>query len=175
MLGPHAPGYHYTEADWNDNASKLVKESPDQLPGIMLYLAAKTDAKHIAWNLYNDHESEVGWELVTLNPPYIFGPILQDEPNFSSDHLYRKAFEQKPEDSLGERIDGYTDVRDAAQAHDTYNELQSLNIPEIPKGVEDTDPYDNLDTSKATKILGLRYISLGDPVRDTLVKRKSQK
>ncbi|KZO94395.1 NAD(P)-binding protein [Calocera viscosa TUFC12733] len=202
MMEPHESGYHYTEADWNNNASTLIKKSPNDLPGVMIYLAAKTDAEHIAWDFYNEHKGQVQWDLVTLNPPYIWGPMLQDEPNFSSNLVYRLAFEEKPEDKVGQHAGSWIDVRDTAKAHvlslqkekaggerfliaggafkwqDIYNELQTLNIPEIPKGVRDDDPYDIIDTSKATRILGLEYITLGKSVRDSIkvqLARKSQK
>jgi len=53
MIGKHESPYTYDEKDWNDNASKMIKEMPDKLPGVMLYLAAKTDGERIAWDVCN--------------------------------------------------------------------------------------------------------------------------
>jgi len=204
LMGKHEPPYTYSENDWNDNASKLVKEMPDKLPGIMLYLAAKTDSERIAWDFYNKHKGEVTWDLVTLTPPYIFGPILQDTPNASANTLYRKAFVEKPADQAGQHAGFWIDVRDCAKAHvlslqkekaggermlitggafkwqDVYDELNKRGIPNVPTdrvpGKEDV--YDIPDTSKATRILGLEYHALGDTIVDhiaALNERKSQK
>ncbi|KZO94396.1 NAD(P)-binding protein [Calocera viscosa TUFC12733] len=180
MMKPHAPGWTYSEADWNDNASKLVNERPHKLPGIMLYLAAKTDAERAAWKFYQEHKDNLKWELVTLTPPYIFGPILQNTPNGSANTIWRKAFTQKPADQVGQHAGFWIDVRDCAfKWQDVYDELQSLNIPEIPNDrVEDGDVKDVPNTSKATRILGLTYRSLGESVRDTitaLLERETQK
>ncbi|KZT51581.1 hypothetical protein CALCODRAFT_503345 [Calocera cornea HHB12733] len=67
----------------------------------------------MAWNFYNEHKGQI-----TFKPPY-------DEPRFSDNSLYRKAFQQKPEDQLWERTGGYIDVRDAAQAHVLLREKQA--------------------------------------------------
>ncbi|KZO94398.1 D-lactaldehyde dehydrogenase [Calocera viscosa TUFC12733] len=203
MVGEHERGYTYSESDWNNGASNWVKEAPHDVPSRMFYFAAKTDAEHTAWNFYEQHKAEVKWDLVTLAPPYIFGPILQDEPNYTANVIYTKAFEQKPADQVGSHAGFWIDVRDCARAHvlslqkeaaggerlfiaggafkwqDVYDELQSLNMAEIPTDrVEDGDVKDVPDTSKATKILGLHYVSLGECARDTItaiLARKSQK
>ncbi|KZT51578.1 NAD(P)-binding protein [Calocera cornea HHB12733] len=192
MMEPHDPGYTWSETDWNDNASKLVKGSPHELSGYMLYLAAKTDAERVAWDFYHNHQKEVQWDLVTLMMPYIFGPALQEESNFSTNVIYRKAFEERPKDQVGKHAGLWSDVRDVSRAHvlslqkqqaggerifiaggafvwqDVYKALQTLNNPEIPRPVEDSDVYDIADTAKAARILGLDYHTFGESVRDTL-------
>ncbi|KZO94397.1 D-lactaldehyde dehydrogenase [Calocera viscosa TUFC12733] len=203
MAGAHERGYTYSESDWNDGASSWVKEAPHDKPHPRFYFAAKTDAEHTAWNFYEQHKAEMKWDLVTLTPPYIFGPILQDEPNFSANLVYRKALEQKPADQVGLHAGFWIDVRDCARGHvlslqkeeagaerifitggaltwqEVYDELQSLNIPEIPKErVDDGDVKDVANTSKATGILGLTYRTLGESVRDTITvlrQRENQK
>ena len=37
-----------------------------------------TLAERAAWDFWNGHKSEVGWDLVVLNPPFVFGPFLHD-------------------------------------------------------------------------------------------------
>ena len=29
-----------------------------------------------AWKFVEDHKDEINWDLVTINPPYVFGTIL---------------------------------------------------------------------------------------------------
>ncbi|KZT51580.1 NAD(P)-binding protein [Calocera cornea HHB12733] len=193
VWGPHPLGYTYSESDWNDTASKLIKEKPHELPGSMLYFAAKTDSEREFWKFYEEHKDQLAWDLVTLTPPYIFGPVLQDGPNSSTNTIWKKAFKENPADQVGQHAGFWIDVRDCAHAHllslqkeqaggerflitggaftwqDVYNELQSLHIPEIPKGVEDKDVLDIPNTSKATTKLGLTYHTLGESVRDTIV------
>ncbi|KZT50819.1 NAD(P)-binding protein [Calocera cornea HHB12733] len=190
--GSHEPPHTYSEEDWNDEASQAVKERPHQLSGLELYLAAKTDAERTAWQFYHDYKAEA-WDLVSLCPPFVFGPFLQEEPNLSIRMLYDKALKEKPADQSGLRADFWIDARDCAKAHilalqkgeaggerffvtagpfkwiDIYEPLQSLNIPEIPQPMLDDVVYDIADTSKASRILGLEYRNtFGDCARETI-------
>ncbi|KZT50818.1 NAD(P)-binding protein [Calocera cornea HHB12733] len=194
VWGPHPLGYTYSEVrDWNDTASKLIKEKPHELPGSMLYFAAKTDSERAFWKFYEEHKDQLAWDLVTLTPPYTFGPVIQEVPNASTKMIWKKAFKDNPADQVGQHAGFWIDVRDCAHAHllslqkeqaggerflitggaftwqDVYNELQSLHIPEIPKGVETKDVLDIPNTSKAANTLGMTYRTLGESVRDTIV------
>jgi nucleoside-diphosphate-sugar epimerase len=64
----------FTERDWNDGAVEAVKTK-----GVVAaYLASKTLAERAAWEFVAAHKSEISWDLVALNPPFIFGvrPLL---------------------------------------------------------------------------------------------------
>ncbi|EJT99744.1 NADP-binding protein [Dacryopinax primogenitus] len=189
MMEPHEPGFTYDETVWNNNATKLVKENPQGLPGAMYYLAAKTDAERTAWNFYNAHKPDLNWDLVTLAPPCIFNPILQDEPNFSTSLAYRNAFLEKAENLADGHAGFWIDVRDAATAHvlslqkpkaggerifitggafkwqDLREELIKRDVPGVlAERIPGDDKYDIPDLTKCANILGMKYRSLGDSV-----------
>ena len=42
------------------------------------YCASKALAERAAWKYWNDHRGEVGWDLVVLNPSFVYGPILHE-------------------------------------------------------------------------------------------------
>jgi nucleoside-diphosphate-sugar epimerase len=62
----------FTESDWNDAAVEAVKIKGSTAG----YLASKTLAEKAAWEFVAAHKSEISWDLVALNPPYIFGVRL---------------------------------------------------------------------------------------------------
>ncbi|KAK7687132.1 hypothetical protein QCA50_009635 [Cerrena zonata] len=41
-------------------------------------MASKTLAERAAWTWYEKNKSSISWDLVTLNPPYVFGPIIHE-------------------------------------------------------------------------------------------------
>ncbi|EJT99776.1 NADP-binding protein [Dacryopinax primogenitus] len=196
MMEPHEHGFTYDETIWNDNATKMVKENPKGpkgLPGATYYLAAKTDAERIAWNFYNAHKGKLNWDL-------IFGPILQDEPNFSNSLVYRNALLEKAGNLANDHAGFWIDVRDVAKAHmlslqkdkaggerifiaggpyrwqDLRDELSKRNIPGVlTERVPGEDKYDIADLSKSADILGMTYRSLGDTLVDSVsAYKKSQ-
>ena len=42
----------------------------------VVYSASKTLAEKAAWEFVATHKSEISWDLVTINPPWIFGARL---------------------------------------------------------------------------------------------------
>ena len=80
-----------------------------------------------AWSFVEDHKDEINWDLVTINPPYVFGPILHqvksiDTLNVSSLWFYNALFskdESISKDTLHDILlpRGWVDVRDVANAH----------------------------------------------------------
>ncbi|KAK7471936.1 hypothetical protein VKT23_000042 [Stygiomarasmius scandens] len=116
----------FSEVDWNDPAVKDVEEKGRAAAAPMKYLASKTLAEKAAWDYYNKHKSQISWDLVVINPPYVFGPSIQDVPNPSA--LGTSATEwyetvvtgaRDPEAGVGANKAGSTwvDVRDLAEAH----------------------------------------------------------
>lgn len=86
-LTPRA-GRPYTEEEWNEPALKEVKELGKKASGMAKYAASKTLAErgmsgfHLnslvlmiafqaAWEVYNANKGSIGWDLTTLNPPYV--------------------------------------------------------------------------------------------------------
>ncbi|KAK7036575.1 hypothetical protein VNI00_011508 [Paramarasmius palmivorus] len=130
-----------TEADWNDKRIKEVEEKGKDAHGLTKYSASKTLAEKgigsviqslpsgfspvIAfWQFYEQHRSEVQWDVVVLNPPWVFGPnahkiIRPDELNESNRFWFNAVvkgdvFGASPETSPGH---GWVDARDVAEAH----------------------------------------------------------
>lgn len=66
----------FTENDWNNAAVEAVKTRGSEAGPVAIYLASKTLAEKAAWDFVAAHKSEISWDLVVLNPPYIFGARL---------------------------------------------------------------------------------------------------
>lgn len=66
-----------SEANWNEHSVRDVEQKGGAAgPGAM-YRASKTLAEKAAWAFLDEHKGEAGFDLVVLNPSYIFGPVLQ--------------------------------------------------------------------------------------------------
>jgi nucleoside-diphosphate-sugar epimerase len=63
----------YTESDWNNHAVETVKTKGSEAGPFLIYCASKVLAERAAWDFVAAHKSEISWDLVALNPPWIFG------------------------------------------------------------------------------------------------------
>ena len=68
----------FTENDWNTQAVVEVETKGKASSPADKYRASKTLAERAAWDFWSGHKSEVGWDLVVLNPPFVFGPFLHE-------------------------------------------------------------------------------------------------
>lgn len=68
----------FTEADWNEAAIKEIETKGKDANPVDAYMASKTLAERAAWTWYEKNKSSISWDLVTLNPPYVFGPIIHE-------------------------------------------------------------------------------------------------
>ena len=59
------------ETHWNINSPKEVEEKGDNASPLGIYRASKTLAERAAWKFVDDNKPE--WDLVTINPPLVFG------------------------------------------------------------------------------------------------------
>jgi nucleoside-diphosphate-sugar epimerase len=66
----------FTESNWNDAAVEAVKTQGTAAGAFALYSASKTLAERAAWEFVAEHKSEISWDLVAINPVYIFGVIF---------------------------------------------------------------------------------------------------
>ncbi len=103
----------YSEADWNGTAT--LDGSP--------YLLAKTLAERAAWRFVDGQGEEERFELVTLLPAVVMGPLLKrahvrSSPNTLRDLLLRRM------PGCPRLFFGLVDVRDVAEAH-----LRALKLP----------------------------------------------
>lgn len=66
------------ETNWNNQAVKETEEKGREADSGSKYQASKVLAERAAWKIVEENKEKIGWELVTLNPPYVFGPPLQE-------------------------------------------------------------------------------------------------
>jgi nucleoside-diphosphate-sugar epimerase len=66
----------FDESNWNNSAVEAVKTRGSAAGPVMIYLASKTLAEKAAWEFVAAHKSEISWDLVVINPPFIFGARL---------------------------------------------------------------------------------------------------
>ena len=63
----------FTESNWNNAAVEAVKTKGSAADAFTIYSASKTLAEKAAWEFVTAHRSEISWDLVAINPPWIFG------------------------------------------------------------------------------------------------------
>jgi nucleoside-diphosphate-sugar epimerase len=63
----------FTESFWNNASVEAVKTKGSAAGPYSLYMASKTLAEKAAWEFVAEHQSEISWDLVSINPAYIFG------------------------------------------------------------------------------------------------------
>ena len=119
------PGYVYTEADWNPvTMEEAVKN------GGVGYSASKAFAERAAWDMWKEakESGNISWDLVTLNPPMIYGPPLHEVDvakgipglNTSLSRLLAGMTGTDPSTAPKVSTPGlphWVDVRDVAAAH----------------------------------------------------------
>jgi len=66
----------FTESNWNTSSVEAVKTKGSEAGPVAIYFASKTLAEKAAWEFVDAHKSEISWDLVAINPPYIFGARL---------------------------------------------------------------------------------------------------
>ncbi len=69
----HPTPRDYDETGWNNSAIATVASKGSAAGPIMIYLASKTLAERAAWKFVTAHKAELAWDLVVINPPWIFG------------------------------------------------------------------------------------------------------
>jgi nucleoside-diphosphate-sugar epimerase len=121
----------YTEEDWNPMTISIAEEAFDKGNKGPAYLVSKTLAERAAWDFHSKLESK-SWDLVTLCPPMVYGPIAyhvnsMEELGESVAQVYNGYLNKKtPSDDLPPQpIPLYVDVRDLALAH-----VRAMDAPE---------------------------------------------
>ncbi|KZT51575.1 D-lactaldehyde dehydrogenase [Calocera cornea HHB12733] len=201
VMEPHPLGYTYNELDWNNYSLTLVEQYREKAASHHIYFAAKTVSERVAWD-FTRNNGTLPWDLVTLTPPFMFGPMLLSGVNYTSNFLYGQILKDWPANQVGQFAGFWIDVRDVATAHllalqkekaggerilvaagafawqDVYDSMQSAqcSIP-MPRGSPGVKRgiMNVADTSKATRLLGLTYRPLGEAARDTLISVKIRK
>ncbi|KAF9554191.1 D-lactaldehyde dehydrogenase [Agrocybe pediades] len=122
MRDVKAPGSIFNEDDWADEAIQAVKEHGKEAPARAKYRASKALAERGAWEFCEQHKDEIQWDLVTILPPVVIGPPLQDvstpaDLNLSLHEVYQAVFtDTLPAEALKTQY-SYVHVRDIAEAH----------------------------------------------------------
>ncbi|QRV94714.1 NADPH-dependent methylglyoxal reductase GRE2 protein [Ceratobasidium sp. AG-Ba] len=116
------PGYAYSEKDWDP----ITEEEAKQNAGLG-YTASKKLAEKAAWDFIENEKP--GFDLVTLCPPMVYGPALQEVPsldrlNHTSEGFYA-IFSGQDKELQQTLIKIWADVRDVAKAH-----LAAIEIPQ---------------------------------------------
>lgn len=124
---PKPQGYGYTEADWNDDDTKIVSEQGNNAPAVAMYCGSKVVAERAAWDFVERNKSTVSFDVVTIQPPFVFGPTIHQVSSLSSLNtsvaifrsyvLDQKTAESATEDALTTVSANWVDVRDVADAH----------------------------------------------------------
>ncbi|KAF7291223.1 hypothetical protein MIND_01265800 [Mycena indigotica] len=116
----------FSEVDWNEQSPKEVEEMGRETPGMTKYFASKTLAERAAWNFMKEYKSQMNWDLVVINPPFVFGPTIHDVTtpsmlNTSTSHFFTMLTDPSTSASspLATFRSGaaWIDVRDLGTAH----------------------------------------------------------
>ncbi|CUA76880.1 NADPH-dependent aldehyde reductase ARI1 [Saccharomyces cerevisiae S288c] [Rhizoctonia solani] len=132
IVDPSKPsGTVFTENDWNSFSLRKVETKGNAAAGGEKYRASKTLAEKAAWTYLEEKRPK--YDIATINPPMVFGPILHQVSNPESLNtsvaLLYKILQTKESDLTREVLLtnnlNFVDVRDVALAH-----LRALEIPE---------------------------------------------
>lgn len=184
------PGYVYDEKDWNP----VTFEEAAAADGVVAYCASKALAERAVWDWVD--KNKPNFDLVTITPPWIFGPYATEltttkHLNESAQVLYNLlGAKDVPPFDFG----GFADVREVAAAHilgyqvpaaggqrfwvgQNFNYQSAIDtvraeIPELQSRLPEGTPglVENtytVDGSKATRVLGLKYRTLAETIKDT--------
>lgn len=77
--------HRFTEEDWNTNSpAQLEEKGKDVAPAD----ASKTLAERSAWKFVEENKPK--WDLVTLCPPLVLGPVEQQVRNKCSSYVFER-------------------------------------------------------------------------------------
>ncbi|KAF9792201.1 D-lactaldehyde dehydrogenase [Thelephora terrestris] len=159
--------HEYTEEEWNDSAIDDVKAKGKESNGLVKYMASKTLAERAAWELYRKHKASLPWDMVAINPPYIFGPNLHevDKPenlNTSSKRWFDLFFNPIFSDQELYFAGNWVDVRDVAAAHVAALEKEEAADERIVIAAGPVPEQEFIEAAKrAAASLGIKGVQTG--------------
>ncbi|KAI9458397.1 D-lactaldehyde dehydrogenase [Lactarius psammicola] len=176
----------YDETSWNNAAVATVTSKGSGAGPVTIYLASKTLAERAAWEFVAAHKAELAWDLVVINPPYIFGPSLSPAQTINDINTsQREIYDTLTGVRTGAQLRGqgnWVHVSAAADAHVRathaaaaggqriivrsgyffHQDIQPYSTGDIPKTT-------NLVTTKAEDLLGLKAtMPLKDVVEESV-------
>lgn len=94
----------FSEEDWNGQSIREVQTKGKDAHPADKYRASKTLAEKAAWKFVDENKTELHWDLVVLNPPFVFGPTLHEVGeasalNTSALDWYKSVLEQEGRDA----------------------------------------------------------------------------
>ncbi|KDQ18520.1 hypothetical protein BOTBODRAFT_28903 [Botryobasidium botryosum FD-172 SS1] len=112
----------YTEADWNDHAVDEVQAKGADADQHHKYAASKVLAERAAWNWVEKHKGEIDFDITTILPSVVFGPLLNEarsasQLNTTSRYFYNAIKTELPPNFATEWISSVVDIRDVAFVH----------------------------------------------------------
>ncbi|KAJ5930952.1 hypothetical protein N7466_006445 [Penicillium verhagenii] len=118
------PGFTYTGAHWNPLTYETAIDPAST--SVIAYRGSKKFAELAAWDFVKNEKP--AFDLVTLCPPMVFGPVVHPVPNIeslneSNSDLWSVAAGADP--LPGVRVSAWIDARDLADAH-----VRALITPE---------------------------------------------
>ncbi|EJT99637.1 D-lactaldehyde dehydrogenase [Dacryopinax primogenitus] len=204
---PCTPGTVFTESTWNTHSPDVVAREGVNAPGIDKYRTSKVFAEKVAWEFVQTEKPS--WDLVTICPPMIFGPLIHGvsavENLNTSTAALRDGFTAegaKTGTEAGKQAGTWVDVRDVALVHvealaqdraggqryisaagpyswqmlydsvHALGKVEGLDMEKVPRGTPGSDRetvYDVYSSKKAEEELGVRFRSMGESMKDTLL------
>ncbi|TEB29202.1 NAD(P)-binding protein [Coprinellus micaceus] len=118
----------FDESDWSQDVELLKEykekgEEEEKIPFMVKYRASKTLAERAAWEWVKEKGEGLGWDLVVMNPPFVFGPPLIRSLSIgaSVDWWFKNVVKgdanDKPDVLNYKGAFSYVDVRDYAEAN----------------------------------------------------------
>ncbi|KAB5585330.1 hypothetical protein GE09DRAFT_22480 [Coniochaeta sp. 2T2.1] len=182
------PGYTYTDADWNPQGWETA-----DMDSSSAYCASKALAEKAAWDFIE--EEKPGFDLVSINPPWVFGPHVDGVEDLAKLNQSSAALSQLLDAKAIPPVDfgGFVDARDIAAAHilalekpeaggnrfivGSHFDYQSAadalrkEVPELRERIPEGTPGKlpevyGMDGSRAERVLGIKYRTLGETMRD---------
>ena len=187
------PGYVYDEKDWNPVS---YEEAADpSTPGVVAYCASKALAERAIWKWTEEHK-DAPFDVATITPPWIFGPYATDlkSTKHLSESVKLLYGMIGAKEILPFDFGGFADVREVAAAHllalevpeaggqrfwigQTFQYQTAVDaarrlLPELKTRLPEGKPgwredIYGVDGTKAVRVLGLKYRTLDDTVKDT--------
>ncbi|KAJ5771860.1 hypothetical protein N7520_002389 [Penicillium odoratum] len=117
------PGFTYTGADWNPLTYGTAIDPTSS--AVIAYRGSKKFAELAAWDFIKTQNPQ--FDLVTLCPPMVFGPVVHPVPDIASlNESNANLWAVAAGDPLpGARVTAWIDARDLADAH-----VRALITPE---------------------------------------------
>lgn len=141
---------HGDNADMEEQGLKQFDESHFNTTSSLHhqpYPYSKVEAEKAAWKIA---KAQSNWDLVTINPGFIMGPVLSKTSGSESLAFMKDIMKGKFAPGVPNVVFGYVDVRDVALAH----LLVAENIEAKERHILVNDSYKMFDI---TKIVGKKF------------------